>query len=136
VAGLSWHHRVGAELAVAHQVAPGFQIAAVDAVAASLWAAVGHWHCPADAVVAAVHYGGDTDTIACMTGRGMVVNQAAESMHSKGHTFKPSSKYKWSVASARCCTGGHVCVPAMIIVSACHSSRHAADGSDTSAAGS
>jgi ADP-ribosylglycohydrolase len=57
------------ELAVAQQVAPGFQIAAVDAVAASLWAAVSHWHCPADAVVAAVHYGGDTDTIACMTGR-------------------------------------------------------------------
>eukprot|EP00775_Hariotina_reticulata_P009353 gene9353-9516_t len=56
------------ELAVAGQVAPGFQIGAVDAVAASLWAAVCHWHCPEDAVVAAVHYGGDTDTIACMTG--------------------------------------------------------------------
>lgn len=57
-----------AELATSGQVAPGFQIKATDAVAAALWAAVLHWDQPADAVVAAVHYGGDTDTIACMTG--------------------------------------------------------------------
>eukprot|EP00879_Flechtneria_rotunda_P000123 GHRR01000185.1.p1 GENE.GHRR01000185.1~~GHRR01000185.1.p1 ORF type:complete len:477 (+),score=171.76 GHRR01000185.1:587-2017(+) len=59
-----WAH----ELTTAAAVAPGFQIKATDAVAAAIWAAVCHWDCPADAVVAAVHYGGDTDTIACMTG--------------------------------------------------------------------
>jgi poly(ADP-ribose) glycohydrolase ARH3 len=59
-----WQH----ELAVAGAVAPGFQIKATDAVAAALWAVVRHWASPADALVAAVHYGGDTDTIACMAG--------------------------------------------------------------------
>lgn len=56
------------ELAVSGQVAPGFQIKATDAVAAALWAVVSHWESPLDACVAAVHYGGDTDTIACMAG--------------------------------------------------------------------
>ncbi|KAF6259861.1 ADP-ribosylation/Crystallin J1 [Scenedesmus sp. NREL 46B-D3] len=59
-----WQH----EVAVAGAVAPGFQIKATDAVAAALWAVVRHWRSPADALVAAVHYGGDTDTIACMAG--------------------------------------------------------------------
>lgn len=57
-----------AELAVSGRVAPGFQIKATDAVAAALWAVVSHWDCPVDACVAAVHYGGDTDTIACLAG--------------------------------------------------------------------
>ena len=56
------------ELALSAAVAPGFQIAAVDAVAAALCALVCHWSHPEDAVVAAVHYGGDTDTIASMAG--------------------------------------------------------------------
>lgn len=56
------------ELALSGAVAPGFQIAAVDAVAAALCALVCHWSHPEDAVVAAVHYGGDTDTVASMTG--------------------------------------------------------------------
>jgi poly(ADP-ribose) glycohydrolase ARH3 len=72
----AWKH----ELATAALVAPGepgggasqqphgFQIKGSDAAAAALWAAVAHWQRPADAVVAAVHYGGDTDTIACMAG--------------------------------------------------------------------
>jgi hypothetical protein len=59
-----WQH----ELAVSGDVAPGFQIQATDAAAAALWAVVRHWHSPADALVAGVHYGGDTDTIACMAG--------------------------------------------------------------------
>lgn len=56
------------ELEVANAVAPGFQIKATDAVAASIWALVAHWGQATDAIVAGVHYGGDTDTIACMTG--------------------------------------------------------------------
>ena len=40
-----------------------FQIAAVDAVACALCALCFHWGHPEDMVVAAVHYGGDTDTI-------------------------------------------------------------------------
>lgn len=59
-----WQH----ELATAAAVAPGFQIKATDAVAAALWAVARHWGSPADALTAAVHYGGDTDTIACMAG--------------------------------------------------------------------
>lgn len=47
----------------------GFQIKGTDAVAAAIWAFVARWDGPpADAVIAAVHFGGDTDTIACMTG--------------------------------------------------------------------
>jgi poly(ADP-ribose) glycohydrolase ARH3 len=60
------------ELSTAAAVAPGepgFQIKGTDAVAAAIWACVAHWEgAPDDAVVAAVHYGGDTDTIACMAG--------------------------------------------------------------------
>jgi hypothetical protein len=56
------------ELALSAAVAPGFQIGALDAVAAALCALVCHWDHPEDAVVAAVHYGGDTDTIASMVG--------------------------------------------------------------------
>jgi hypothetical protein len=59
-----WQH----ELDTSRAVAPGFQIKATDAVAAALWAVVRHWDSPVDALVAAVHYGGDTDTIACMAG--------------------------------------------------------------------
>lgn len=49
----------------------GFQIKATDAAAAALWACVAHWHSPRDVIVAAAHYGGDTDTIACMAGEGV-----------------------------------------------------------------
>jgi poly(ADP-ribose) glycohydrolase ARH3 len=63
------------ELATAAAVAPGeadregFQIKATDAVAAAIWAMVAHWEGrPEDAIIAAVHFGGDTDTIACMAG--------------------------------------------------------------------
>lgn len=69
----SWQEYFGSdswqlELEVANAVAPGFQIKATDAVAASIWALVAHWGQATDAIVAGVHYGGDTDTIACMTG--------------------------------------------------------------------
>jgi hypothetical protein len=48
---------------------PGFQNKATDVVAAAIWACVAHWEgAPEDALVAAVHYGWDTDTIACMAG--------------------------------------------------------------------
>lgn len=56
----AWRH----ELSVAHTVAPGFQIRATDAVATALWALVCHFDAPLEAVVAAAHQGGDTDTIA------------------------------------------------------------------------
>jgi ADP-ribosylglycohydrolase len=49
-------------------LAPGFQIRATDAVAAALLALTCHWEHPEDALTAAVHYGGDTDTIAAMVG--------------------------------------------------------------------
>jgi hypothetical protein len=57
-------------------VAPeGFQIKATDAVAAAIWACVAHWEGSGqDAVIASVHYGGDTDTIACMAS-GCVVSE-------------------------------------------------------------
>lgn len=60
----SWQH----ELNTAHTVAPDFQIKATDAVAAAIWSVLCHWDNPEDAIIAAVHYGGDTDTIAAMAG--------------------------------------------------------------------
>jgi poly(ADP-ribose) glycohydrolase ARH3 len=63
------------ELSTAAAVAPGeadwegFQIKGTDAAAAAIWACVAHWEGPpVDAIIAGVHYGGDTDTIACMAG--------------------------------------------------------------------
>jgi poly(ADP-ribose) glycohydrolase ARH3 len=46
----------------------GNQIHACQAAACALWALCRHWHHPQAAVVAAARYGGDTDTLACMTG--------------------------------------------------------------------
>ncbi|PNH09759.1 Poly(ADP-ribose) glycohydrolase ARH3 [Tetrabaena socialis] len=57
-----------AEQALGAAVAETFQIRADDAVAVALAALCWHWLCPEDALVAAVHYGGDTDTIAAITG--------------------------------------------------------------------
>ncbi|KAI8475072.1 MAG: ADP-ribosylglycohydrolase-domain-containing protein [Monoraphidium minutum] len=59
---------LGSELPAASRLAPGFQIEATAAAGAALWALCCHWASPADAVVAAIHAGGDTDTIACMAG--------------------------------------------------------------------
>jgi hypothetical protein len=57
----------------------GFQIKGTDAVAAAIWAVVAHWEGqPQDAIVAAVHYGGDTDTIACMAGALTLFSQQDE----------------------------------------------------------
>lgn len=57
----------------------GFQIKGTDAVAAAIWAVVAHWEGqPQDAIVAAVHYGGDTDTIACMAGALSLFSQQDE----------------------------------------------------------
>lgn len=44
------------------------QIHACQAVACSLWALCRHWQNPQAAIIAAARYGGDTDTMACMTG--------------------------------------------------------------------
>ncbi|KXZ52278.1 hypothetical protein GPECTOR_10g910 [Gonium pectorale] len=57
-----------AELQLQATVAEKFQIRADDAAAAAVAALCWHWACPEDAVVAAVHYGGDTDTVAAITG--------------------------------------------------------------------
>jgi len=56
------------ELSTSQRLAPGFQIEATAAVSAALWALCCHWDSPLDAVVAAVHAGGDTDTLASMAG--------------------------------------------------------------------
>lgn len=62
----AWHQELSTAVAVAPE---GFQIKATDAVAAAIWACVAHWEgAPQDAVIASVHCGGDTDTIACMAG--------------------------------------------------------------------
>jgi poly(ADP-ribose) glycohydrolase ARH3 len=53
---------------VSSEIAPGFQMEATGAAAAALWALVCHWGSPVDAVVAAAHAGGDTDTLASMAG--------------------------------------------------------------------
>lgn len=45
-----------------------FQIEAVSAVGVALWAFLTHWDAPEEAIVEAVAVGGDTDTIASMTG--------------------------------------------------------------------
>eukprot|EP00955_Chlamydomonas_euryale_P033576 347961-Chlamydomonas_euryale.AAC.4 len=59
----------GIEMAAAAKLANGgFQYRAPDAVACSLLALAFHFDEPEVAVQAAVHYGGDTDTIPCMTG--------------------------------------------------------------------
>lgn len=50
------------------QVAERFQIRATDAAACAVWALCRHWHDPEAAIIGAVRYGGDTDTIAAMTG--------------------------------------------------------------------
>lgn len=50
------------------ELADPFQIKATDAAAVSLSALIHHWGRPVDALVAAVHYGGDTDTIAAIVG--------------------------------------------------------------------
>eukprot|EP00198_Chlamydomonas_reinhardtii_P008757 XP_001698094.1 predicted protein [Chlamydomonas reinhardtii] len=60
-----------AELTLHAAVSEPFQIRADDAAAVALAALTFHWGRPQDAVVAAVHYGGDTDTIAAIVG-GMV----------------------------------------------------------------
>ncbi|GLI62970.1 hypothetical protein VaNZ11_005827, partial [Volvox africanus] len=57
-----------AELRLQAEVSEPFQIRADDAAAVALAALCCHWDCPEDAVVAAVHYGGDTDTVAAITG--------------------------------------------------------------------
>jgi ADP-ribosylglycohydrolase len=53
---------------VSDSLAPFFQIEATGAVSAALWALICHWDAPSDAVVAAIYVGGDTDTLASMTG--------------------------------------------------------------------
>ena len=45
-----------------------FQIHAVVAVPCALWAFLTHWQKPAECLVEAIGLGGDTDTIASMTG--------------------------------------------------------------------
>jgi poly(ADP-ribose) glycohydrolase ARH3 len=60
----SWDH----ELAIRYVISERFQIKALDAVACAILAFCTHWRDPANAVVCAIHYGGDTDTIASMTG--------------------------------------------------------------------
>ncbi|GLC57331.1 hypothetical protein PLESTB_001212700 [Pleodorina starrii] len=57
-----------AERRLQSQVAEQFQIRADDAAAAATAALCFHWGRPEDALVAAVHYGGDTDTVAAITG--------------------------------------------------------------------
>ncbi|KAG2500291.1 hypothetical protein HYH03_001869 [Edaphochlamys debaryana] len=57
-----------AEMALHNALAEPFQIRADDAAAVALQALCCHWACPEDAIVAAVHFGGDTDTIAAITG--------------------------------------------------------------------
>ena len=59
-----------AETATHDELADPFQIKATDAAAVALSALLHHWGRPVDAVVAAVHYGGDTDTIAAIVGEG------------------------------------------------------------------
>jgi ADP-ribosylglycohydrolase len=56
------------ELAIRDMVGAKFQIKATDAVACALLAFSCHWRDPEKAVVCAVAYGGDTDTIGSMTG--------------------------------------------------------------------
>ena len=56
------------ERATCSRVSDDFQIRATDAVASALVAFCFHWRSPRDAVVAAVHQGGDTDTVATMVG--------------------------------------------------------------------
>jgi hypothetical protein len=70
--GCSWSSSTQFLLLLSAVITPGegFQIKGTDAVAAAIWAVVAHWEGqPQDAIVAAVHYGGDTDTIACMAGK-------------------------------------------------------------------
>lgn len=55
------------ELRLQGELAECFQIRADDAAAAALAALCLHWGNPEDAVIAAVHYGGDTDTVAAIT---------------------------------------------------------------------
>ncbi|KAG2445149.1 hypothetical protein HYH02_008617 [Chlamydomonas schloesseri] len=57
-----------AELELHDAVSEAFQIRADDAAAVALAALTFHWGRPRDAVVASVHYGGDTDTIAAIVG--------------------------------------------------------------------
>jgi hypothetical protein len=69
----SWSQYFGSpgwaeELRLQAEVSEPFQIRADDAAAAALSALCWHWGQPEDAVVAAVHYGGDTDTVAAITG--------------------------------------------------------------------
>lgn len=59
-----WTH----EIILRNTIAERFQIKAIDAVSCALLAFCCHWREPHNAVIAAVHYGGDTDTIAAMTG--------------------------------------------------------------------
>lgn len=56
------------ELAAMSSVSKPHQIRATDAAAAALCALCFHWDDPEDVIVAAVNYGGDTGTTACMAG--------------------------------------------------------------------
>lgn len=59
-----WLH----ELTLRYILGERFQIKALDAVTCALLAFCTHWMYPIDAVVSAVSYGGDTDTVGAMTG--------------------------------------------------------------------
>jgi poly(ADP-ribose) glycohydrolase ARH3 len=56
------------ELAICREVAAAFQIKATEALACAITSFCFHYKAPKDAVIAAVHYGGDTDTVASITG--------------------------------------------------------------------
>jgi poly(ADP-ribose) glycohydrolase ARH3 len=57
------------EVMLASNVSSGwFQIKAIDAFCCSLVAFCYHWNVPEDAIVAAIHQGGDTDTLGAITG--------------------------------------------------------------------
>lgn len=53
---------------VRFEISENFQIKAVDAVACALLAFAIHWNDPEEAVIQAVAFGGNTDTVASMTG--------------------------------------------------------------------
>eukprot|EP00201_Polytomella_parva_P022235 CAMPEP_0175044698 /NCGR_PEP_ID=MMETSP0052_2-20121109/3969_1 /TAXON_ID=51329 ORGANISM="Polytomella parva, Strain SAG 63-3" /NCGR_SAMPLE_ID=MMETSP0052_2 /ASSEMBLY_ACC=CAM_ASM_000194 /LENGTH=442 /DNA_ID=CAMNT_0016308061 /DNA_START=183 /DNA_END=1511 /DNA_ORIENTATION=- len=64
-----WASEMGQlELGLSSKIGAPFQIRATDAAACALLALTWHWSKPRDVITAAVHYGGDTDTVAAIAG--------------------------------------------------------------------
>ena len=80
-------------LQVLERISESVQSKGPDAVACALWALCRHWTSPETAVMAAVHYGNNTDTLGALTGA------LAGALH--GCSWIPDRWWAWSTCSSQ-----------------------------------